>query len=551
MTSFVGQAVNISSSGTTTVKMTTPLTVGDLIVSMLTDSGGGPTSNITPLFTDTNTNTWNQPGTLHFYPGESVGGGGFQFVGMAWAASNATTPIISTTITNGTASIAATNSFISGEEVVFSGTVGTGAGQIASGTIYFVSATGLSGSAFQVSATSGGAVITPNASGTPTAWTTYHVSVTNTSTDNWTLQVAQYTGFIGGTPQLAPNADITTSAGSGTAASAIGFTNSEAGEVSIVFATGLNGGFTSPTGSFTTRNNDGGARCIFSDSINATSGNALTWGATVASGPWSVLVGSWYGSPPVIPPLAVRQACVGDSASTFVVSQGASFAEATLLGSTIFVVAKAAAVAGNAITGFADAVNGSGYQSLDFVVDGTAQGQFKGYVFQNAQSIGTAQALTVSASVSQPHLGFVAFEIQGTTPSSLAAHTAQLQTLATGAANAITSGTVQAGTGSTIAVAVTVNTTCNNTTFAPTVGTGFTICPSPGGNFWAVSAQSQATAEFQLLTNPGGMAATFTPPGATSDDYVTFLAVFNSIGGAFVPPFTVTQFFVNDQYIQS
>jgi hypothetical protein len=249
-------------------------------------------------------------------------------------------------------------------------------------------------------------------------------------------------------------------------------------------------------------------------------------------------------------PLAVRQACVVNSAGTAVFSETAYFAEATLAGSTIFVVAKGSTLGGNAFTGFSDAVNGA-YTSLDFIKDTSAFGIFQSYMLQNAASIGTANGLTISASASEAGLGFVAYEIQGASASSLAAHAAGLQTLATGAANAIISPTVQAGIGSALAVAVSINDTQQNTTYEPAVGTGFTICPSPGANFWLDNAIDIATGEYQLYTNPGGIAATFTPPGATSDDYVTFIAVFNSIGGAFVPPFTATQFFVNDQYIQS
>jgi hypothetical protein len=78
---------------------------------------------------------------------------------------------IATTITNTSASIAATNTFAAGDAVGFSATTGTSGGQVVLGTTYYVSATGLSGSAFQVSATVGGAVITFNASGTPNVLT--------------------------------------------------------------------------------------------------------------------------------------------------------------------------------------------------------------------------------------------------------------------------------------------------------------------------------------------------------------------------------------------
>lgn len=247
-------------------------------------------------------------------------------------------------------------------------------------------------------------------------------------------------------------------------------------------------------------------------------------------------------------PLALRQACVADSGATSVLFQNGSFGLATLPGSTIFVVCKGSSLGGNQFTSFADSVNGN-YQALDSVAD--ASTNFKAFVFQNAAAVGIAQAFTVNASVSQAHLGFVAYEIQGTSPASLAAHAVALQTLATLTANAITTGQVQAGVGSAIAIGVAINATGNNgVSSQAAIGTGFTVAPSPGGAFWSAFGALQATGEFQAYTNPGGISATFTAGGASSDDYVSFIAVFNSIGGAFVPPFTQNQFFVNDQYIQ-
>jgi hypothetical protein len=70
---------------------------------------------------------------------------------------------IATTITSSSASIAATNTFVANDAVMFSAAVAP----LATNTTYYVSATGLSGTAFQVSTTVGGAVITPTASGTP------------------------------------------------------------------------------------------------------------------------------------------------------------------------------------------------------------------------------------------------------------------------------------------------------------------------------------------------------------------------------------------------
>lgn len=78
-------------------------------------------------------------------------------------------PAQASTITSSSASITGSNYlFTALQPVTFSVTVGTGANGIVAGTTYFISATGLSSTTFQVSATSGGASITFNASGSPT-----------------------------------------------------------------------------------------------------------------------------------------------------------------------------------------------------------------------------------------------------------------------------------------------------------------------------------------------------------------------------------------------
>ena len=282
--------------------------------------------------------------------------------------------------------------------------------------------------------------------------------------------------------------------------------------------------------------------------VTSTGTQAITFGAVSGNQFDSFITVAAAFAEPASLPLAVRQACVSFSGSTNVNFQTGSFASATLAGSTIFVVGTCNSAGANMT--FADAINGA-YVNLDTVIDPGATQALKGFMFQNAASIGTSNVLTVTPSTGAKNTGFVAFEIQGAPTPYLAAHAAGLQTLATNTANAIASPTVQAGVGSAIAIAVSANFTANNATYAPSVGTGYTICPSPGGNFWVFNALNLATAEYQTLTNPGGMNATFTPPGSTSDDYTTFIAVFNQIGGAFVPPFTLTQFFVNDQYFQS
>ena len=74
---------------------------------------------------------------------------------------------IATTITAGSASIAATNTFYAGQPVTFQGSFQLVTG-LNIGVTYYVLSTGLSGSAFEVSGTVGGTAITPQGSSTAT-----------------------------------------------------------------------------------------------------------------------------------------------------------------------------------------------------------------------------------------------------------------------------------------------------------------------------------------------------------------------------------------------
>jgi hypothetical protein len=74
---------------------------------------------------------------------------------------------IATTITAGSASIAATNTFYAGQPVTFQGSFAAVTG-LCIGVTYYVLSTGLSGSAFEVSGTPGGTAITPRGTSTAT-----------------------------------------------------------------------------------------------------------------------------------------------------------------------------------------------------------------------------------------------------------------------------------------------------------------------------------------------------------------------------------------------
>jgi hypothetical protein len=76
-------------------------------------------------------------------------------------------PRVTAAVTNGSATISTSPSahfFVAGSRVVFLGSVPAG---LSAGTFYYVIATGLTSTAFQVSLTSGGAAVTPSASGSP------------------------------------------------------------------------------------------------------------------------------------------------------------------------------------------------------------------------------------------------------------------------------------------------------------------------------------------------------------------------------------------------
>ena len=110
--------------------------------------------------------------------------------------------------------------------------------------------------------------------------------------------VAQYTGFSTGHPTLV-TADITKNNGNSATAAATGFTNSAAPEL-IVLASGLGGGggYTGFTGSAFSMYAAGSEQ--YADLIESTSGNAISWGATLVGGSsqWSVLLAGFYDSPP-------------------------------------------------------------------------------------------------------------------------------------------------------------------------------------------------------------------------------------------------------------
>lgn len=101
------------------------------------------------------------------------------------------------------------------------------------------------------------------------------------------VTAAQYTGFVN-SPALV-TADVTTNFGTGTTLAATGLTNSFANELMLMFGTAGGGqGVTSVTGGFNQRETQGSD--LYGDRVFATSGNAVTWGATITSNAWAVML---------------------------------------------------------------------------------------------------------------------------------------------------------------------------------------------------------------------------------------------------------------------
>jgi hypothetical protein len=123
-----------------------------------------------------------------------------------------------TTVSNGTASIAAVNSFAANQIVVFTASVGS---NLIAGTAYYISATGLSGAAFQVTAQLAGVPIVQNGNGSPNAFTSVNLvtgiaSFINSTTV--TLSIANTSGAAISGRQAEYSNDDTTAINSAIAA---------------------------------------------------------------------------------------------------------------------------------------------------------------------------------------------------------------------------------------------------------------------------------------------------------------------------------------------
>jgi hypothetical protein len=121
-----------------------------------------------------------------------------------------------------------------------------------------------------------------NSAGTPTVTLSG-----NANSDGITLAIVHYTAS-NKNPTLITS-DITTNSGTSAAPAATGFSNSHSNE--LIISTAINGGsatFGSVTGGFTSRLSGSGN--YVGDLIESASGNSITWGATIGSTTWAVIL---------------------------------------------------------------------------------------------------------------------------------------------------------------------------------------------------------------------------------------------------------------------
>jgi hypothetical protein len=129
------------------------------------------------------------------------------------------------------------------------------------------------------------------------------VTASSLGTDFTFFSVARYIGFVNG-PALV-SADITTNSGTSTTLASSALTNSVTNELTIALATyGGGQNITGVTGSFTNRD-IADASIYIGDTVKSTSGNALTFGGTITSAHWGVMLASFNdpapsGAPPLM-----------------------------------------------------------------------------------------------------------------------------------------------------------------------------------------------------------------------------------------------------------
>ena len=209
----------------------------------------------------------------------------------------------------------------------------------------------------------------------------------------------------------------------------------------------------------------------------------------------------------------------------------ATMAAATLAGSTIYVVFTEpnCCSGGDGTPVYITDSQGNTYTQLDQIDDLVASQTVVHFAAYNIKG----GALTVNATFNtNDFIGMVAVEISGVTAAPLIAHKGNLQTVSGTTANSITSGNLAGGSNPAILVAVSSNTSENSNPAAPLASTGFTS----GGSFWNWNGYQGTpnapgtTLESKVLSSPGSVAATFSPPG--SDNYITVAALFQSAAGA-------------------
>lgn len=201
------------------------------------------------------------------------------------------------------------------------------------------------------------------------------------------------------------------------------------------------------------------------------------------------------------------------------------FPQATLAGSALvaYVVNSNDVLSGNFYQP-SDPVNGN-WPQLDIITNAAGSNiNCSQFLFAGAAAIPGADLITLSNAKATDDFSAFVIEWTGVSSSPLVTHTTNVQTGITSTSpDAVTTGSMSAGSNPAVVLGFVFDSTGNNTTQenAPVPGTGFT---GYTWYFWPASAGvpgdgNVATVEWQHFTSPGSQAATFTVPYTSSDSF--------------------------------
>jgi hypothetical protein len=259
-------------------------------------------------------------------------------------------------------------------------------------------------------------------------------------------------------------------------------------------------------------------RRLFSDSVaSASSSASLATSITTGGGAASSASASATLTVPVIS--RIRQWAVFDTNPTHggANTWDTSFSQDTLAGSTILVLGGISDFNVHHTLTCTDS-QGNTYSQLDFERD-TGNYTYTNFILQNAPSIPHTATITVSSdsgSGFDDYTGAWIAEVENVKAASLIGHSANMATATSTSTDSFSSGNIAGGTAPALMVAWCSNTTVQDgdamstpTPFVPTVGTGFT----QEGTSWQFDLGAPAVVlASKHFSNPGTVAATFTPP---------------------------------------